>query len=191
MKTNSTKNLKPNFIHGDYLTGKDRSYKRSLYRYEGFDRKTEKVVLRFICFDECVGTKECLFDSLTVEEVNKIYRLATESEIVSYRTYKKDINQRHLDEKKTKKKMKVIKVYDNEGESLDRFTIVLEKNHLVGLIGAKTAVHECIGMSLYPERANGYCQFSECVLGDHLGKEIAVEDLPQNVQDKLQTLLEM
>lgn len=82
--------------------------------------------------------------------------------------------------------MKVIGVYDNGGESMDRFTIVLDQARPVGF----NILNECIGMSLNPNSSQGFCQFSECQIGEHLGKKITVDTLPQLVQDKLNSLME-
>lgn len=91
-----TKDVKPNFIHGDYLTGKDRRYERSLYRFEGFDYDTKKVSLRHICLCGWSSSNNNMWDEFTVDIVNDIYRLATPEEVTMYREHKLDTRQAHL-----------------------------------------------------------------------------------------------
>lgn len=103
MKTD-TKKVNPNFIHGDYLTGKDRSYERSLYMFEGFDRETKKVSLRHICLSGHSSSNTNIFDEFTVKQVNDMYRLATDNEVNLYRESKKDFRQDHLQEERDKRR---------------------------------------------------------------------------------------
>ena len=91
-----TKNSKPNFIRGDYLTGKDRSYERSLYRFEGFNYDTKKVSLRHICLTGWSSSDKCMWNEFTVDIVNDVYRLATPKEVNMYREHKLDTRQAHL-----------------------------------------------------------------------------------------------
>lgn len=69
--------------------------------------------------------------------------------------------------------MKILKVYDNEGKSFDRYTVV---------VGVKQEQYECLGLSLNPDSPQGFSQWGLCILGEHLGKEVNFEDLPKNVR---------
>jgi len=65
-----------------------------------------------------------------------------------------------------------IKVYDNEGKTFDRYTVVyLEIRDAGGLYSAR-------GMSTDPYSPLGFCQMTSAQLGPHLGKEIEFKDLP-------------
>lgn len=78
--------------------------------------------------------------------------------------------------------MKVIAVYDNGGKTMDRFTVVMNE---------KEGQHNmCLGMSLIPNSPQGFCQWSSCTIGDHLGNKINIDTLPENVQNKLNSLME-
>ena len=72
-------------------------------------------------------------------------------------------------------KDKILAVYDKGDSSIDRYLVVLnEKNgdYHVGLL-----------LSTNPDSPQGISSFSDVLLGEHLGKEISFEDLPEDVRE--------
>ena len=74
-------------------------------------------------------------------------------------------------------------IYDNEGKSFDQYTVVFMKER------HRDGTYNCLGMSKNPESLLGFCQHSTAVVGDHLGKRIRLEDLPEACQEKLRTII--
>lgn len=72
--------------------------------------------------------------------------------------------------------MKILKVFDNEGTTYDRYTIVFDEKEHKGM-------NLCLGLSDNPRHPFGFCQWCSCMTGDHLGKEIKFEELPIDVQE--------
>ena len=70
-----------------------------------------------------------------------------------------------------------IKVYDDNGKTIDRYTIVYLDEY-----DGYTGYHTCLGMSANPSSAQGVAQYCDCIDGDHLGKEIPFGDLPEECQ---------
>ena len=69
-----------------------------------------------------------------------------------------------------------VRCYDNGGKTCDRYTVAfLDRPEVGGTI-------ECLGMSEHPSHPQGFGQHSCCVLGRHLGKRIAIKDLPIDCQ---------
>lgn len=71
--------------------------------------------------------------------------------------------------------MKVIAIYDNEGKTMDRYTVyynVKETNDM----------YMCLGMSEKPFNPLGFGQHSCGQLGSHNGKKITFNDLPVDCQ---------
>ena len=66
-------------------------------------------------------------------------------------------------------------IYDNFGESLDRYTIFTDDEYDDGNF-------ICLSCSDDPTHPLGFSQFSEGKPGDHCGVKIAFSDLPENVQ---------
>jgi len=69
-----------------------------------------------------------------------------------------------------------IDVYDNGGESMDQYTIVL-LDEPVG-----NGNFAALGLSTNPNSPQGFSQMGEASNGSHLGKKIKFEDLPEVVQ---------
>lgn len=66
-----------------------------------------------------------------------------------------------------------IKVYDNGGETVDRYTVVYldqETQH--------SKLFECYGLSVRPFHPQGFAQHGTCIAGAHLGKRIPLHYLP-------------
>lgn len=76
-----------------------------------------------------------------------------------------------------------IKIYDNGGETFDRFTVVY-------LTQTYACYYGYLGMSENPFSPQGYCQHGSCTDGPHLGKEIKFEDLPEACQRAVKNDLE-
>ena len=73
--------------------------------------------------------------------------------------------------------MKNLKIYDNGGETCDRYTVVFTDRPE----RAKNT-YTCLGMSEKPFHPQGFGQHSTAMLGRHLGKSIKFEDLPVDCQ---------
>jgi len=70
----------------------------------------------------------------------------------------------------------IYKSFDNGGKTLDRYTILTEAWHF-----GKSC--DCLGVSDDCDSPQGFSQWGDCVEGEHLGREIAFDELPQNVQN--------
>ena len=79
----------------------------------------------------------------------------------------------------------IIAVYDNP-EFADRYTVVLDR---AGWSTSAPNLHPSLGLSENPDSPQGFSQFSECFLGDHLGRKIEFEDLPENVREHVRRRL--
>jgi len=74
--------------------------------------------------------------------------------------------------------MKIYKIFDNGGETVDRFAVVTSiKRYYAGYWS-----YDALALSSNPDWPRGFSQWCTVVLGKHLGKEIRFEDLPENVQ---------
>ena len=73
--------------------------------------------------------------------------------------------------------MKNISIYDNQGETFDRITIVFDNKKTKTRDGI---IYEGIGAS---EDGRGFLQHTTCMKGKHLGKKITFEELHKNLQD--------
>lgn len=72
--------------------------------------------------------------------------------------------------------MKNIKIYDNNGKTFDRYTVIyLNEPEQNGYYGAR-------GMSENPFHPQGFGQCCSAMPGKHLGKCIKFEDLPADCQ---------
>ena len=68
-------------------------------------------------------------------------------------------------------------IWDNEGETLDRYSIVFKDFY-----DREEKYFECLGLSIDPTYALGFSQFSGAMDGPHLGKKLSWEELPENIQ---------
>lgn len=73
--------------------------------------------------------------------------------------------------------MKNVRIYDNGGKTLDRYTAVY-MNHPEYMAGSYAAR----GMSERPFHPQGFGQFCIAMPGRHLGKRIKFEELPKDCQ---------
>jgi len=70
----------------------------------------------------------------------------------------------------------VVRIYDNGGKTFDRFTAVFMKDEeRGGLYGA-------VGMSEHPFHPQGYGMHCSAVPGQHLGRRIRFQELPEDCQ---------
>ena len=79
--------------------------------------------------------------------------------------------------------MKNITIYDNQGETFDRITIVFDNKKTKTKDGI---IYEAIGAS---ESGSGFLQHTICMKGKHLGKKITFEKLHKNLQDFIKNYL--
>ena len=75
--------------------------------------------------------------------------------------------------------MKNISIYDNGGKTLDRITIIFDKEKRHTKDGI---IYNCIAAS---ENGSGFYQHSEGMKGKHLGKKITFDQLTPELQNKL------
>jgi hypothetical protein len=68
-------------------------------------------------------------------------------------------------------------VYDNGGKTIDRYTVYF--NSYNEIIDGKP-VYDCLGMNERPFHPLGFCNHSTGILGNHNGKRIAFEQLPDD-----------
>ena len=66
--------------------------------------------------------------------------------------------------------MEIAKVYDNSGQTFDRYTIIFKEHS------------EALGLSNNCDSPQGFSQFGVAIEGRHLGRQIAFADLPENVR---------
>lgn len=74
-----------------------------------------------------------------------------------------------------------IRIFDNGGETADRFTVVFMGTKQYNSAKGKY-MYEMLGMSGNPTHPQGFCQHGEVCgnwLQDGNGKEITLEDLPE------------
>ena len=80
--------------------------------------------------------------------------------------------------------LKVIAVYDNEGRTLDRYTIVTNNRVSNKYKGKYT--YDALSSS---ENGLGVFMWVQCIRGLHLGKKIQLTDLSKELQDKIKLAL--
>lgn len=74
--------------------------------------------------------------------------------------------------------MQIYKIYDNGGKTIDRYQVLTEPWY-----AGKSCVS--LGLSDDPESPQGFSQWGSAYDGKHLGKRIAFESLPENVQNHI------
>lgn len=62
-------------------------------------------------------------------------------------------------------------IWDNGGETQDRYTVALNKDDDV-------RYHDCLAFDDTPTKPLGFSQFSTCAVGKHLGKRLRWAELP-------------
>lgn len=77
--------------------------------------------------------------------------------------------------------MNILKIYDNEGMTFDRYTVVIDiKNN---------ELYECLALSEHPAHPQGFSQWSICSMGSHLGKEVKFSELSTELQEHIKNRL--
>ena len=72
--------------------------------------------------------------------------------------------------------MKIMEIRDNGGATFDRYTVVYSE------IGDNQGNNLARGMSTHPFHPQGFGQMCAAQPGEHLGREIRFEDLPEDCQ---------
>lgn len=73
--------------------------------------------------------------------------------------------------------MRIKSIYDNEGRTLDRYTVILSDG-------------SALGLSSNPDRPQGFSQWGDAVAGAHLGKRIPFRELPQSIREHIKRRLQ-
>jgi len=87
---------------------------------------------------------------------------------------------------------KIIAVYDNGGETMDRYTVVISPEFMET---SKRNHYACLGLSENPTSPLGFSQFSECVIltplreNNHMGNRIRLKDLSKDLQNHIKERL--
>jgi len=77
--------------------------------------------------------------------------------------------------------MKIKGCYDTE-DWFERYTIVFKENR-PNPKNPNRRLYMCLSMNDLPEHPSlGISQFGKCIIGKHLGKKIAFNDLPDKIQ---------
>ncbi len=74
--------------------------------------------------------------------------------------------------------MKIHSIYDNGGETFDRFTVYFKGRGTLERDGTRL----CLGMSEHPFHPQGFGQHASGCPGRHNGKKITFEQLPTDCQ---------
>lgn len=86
-------------------------------------------------------------------------------------------------QKKLNLKYKILEIRDNDGRSLDRYSVVLAKDNLTD------KYHPVLCLSENCDSPQEVGCFSEGLPGKHLGKKIGFADLPINIQEYIKERL--
>jgi hypothetical protein len=78
----------------------------------------------------------------------------------------------------TPRPLHVIGIWDNGGETADRYTVALDPK----VYSANPGRALMLGMSGAPSHPQGVSQFSEGQCGPHLGKRISWAKLPEHIR---------
>lgn len=79
--------------------------------------------------------------------------------------------------------MKTIKmVYDNGGESIDRYTVVTDCEEIDGALFSLHLSEDCTA-------PNGVSMCGSVIPGEHLGREISFTELPERMQEHIRKQL--
>jgi len=73
------------------------------------------------------------------------------------------------------KELDIRSIWDNGGKTADRYTVVLNTKETED-------EYRCLSLSNDPDHPQGISQVGSCKEGEHLGKRISWEDLPDNVR---------
>ena len=74
----------------------------------------------------------------------------------------------------------ILAVYDHGDGTADRYTIVLNWPDYGA--GSEQTEYAALGLSTDCDSSQGISQWGNAILGPHLGKEVNIDDLPENVR---------
>ena len=78
----------------------------------------------------------------------------------------------------------VIAVYDNNGKTLDRYSVLLNQWYT-----DRSQLVECLALSDNPTHPMGFSQFTNAARGPHLGRKVTWASLPADVRRHAQVRL--
>ena len=81
--------------------------------------------------------------------------------------------------------MRIKAIYDNGGETLDRYTVVFDSSRIDYRYNGYTLAYDCLCLSDNPEHPTGVSMWGECNIGKHLGKKITLKSLPKHIQEHI------
>jgi hypothetical protein len=76
--------------------------------------------------------------------------------------------------------MKIYKIFDNGGKTIDRYTVVFAEKQFDVSTGRRLNIE--LGLSVDPTWPLGFSQWGLCRIDADMGDEIKFSDLPENVQ---------
>lgn len=79
--------------------------------------------------------------------------------------------------------MRIKAIYDNGGETLDRYTVVFNSSRIDYRHKEYTLVYDCLCLSDNPEHPTGVSMWCECNIGKHLGNKVTLKSLPKHIQE--------
>ena len=77
-------------------------------------------------------------------------------------------------------------IWDNGGETIDRFSIVLNEDYH----SYPSEMFGCLGLSINPTYPLGFSQFCGAMEGEHLGRKLNWDDLPIKIQTHISLRLD-
>ncbi len=143
-------------------------------------KKVYKSKREFRAYDEIYNTCSRLDPNSSLDQLWKLNPLIVSSANPSdLAIYNPEIHPDYISkEAKIKKALRNVKIYDNGGKTMDRYTAAYTDWE-----GAKEYYCTMRAMSSDPFHALGFGQMCEGQTGNHLGKRIKFADLPQSCQE--------
>ena len=74
----------------------------------------------------------------------------------------------------------ILAVYDHGDSTADRYTVVLDCPDYGA--GSEETEYTALGLSTDCDSPQGFSQWDTAIIGPHLGKEISIDNLPENVK---------
>jgi hypothetical protein len=71
-------------------------------------------------------------------------------------------------------------IWDNGGETVDRYTVVVDSLHT-----GRAGLFDALGLSSNPTSPQGFSQWTCAQEGEHLGKKVDFDDLPGHIQEHI------
>ena len=76
--------------------------------------------------------------------------------------------------------MKIIAIYDNGEESIERYTVYFDSR-----FNTSGTLNDCLALSSNPNHPQGFSQFCGGQLGKHNEKKVTFSQLPKNIQEHI------